>query len=268
MARLAALDSISVHATSRSSFIRSALKERGYSLPKHPTGVMELVKKYFQEVVDKNKKQLQDLKNEGCKFSCTLDECTSLRNRKYLNLNVHHPPDDWNLGLVRIQGSCPAEKFLEAVEKKLQEFGLSCELDIVASSSDGASVMVRFGKRAPFELRLCYVHAVHLGIVDVLYKKETCSTEKDMEAEDEEISESSEEEESRDNEDPEGEEVSEVEEEGITHELKEDLHHIIRQVTKIVKKFKKSPKKNDLLQEYVRQEHGKELTLLLDCKTR
>lgn len=39
-------------------------------------------------------------------------------------------------------------------------------------------------------------------------------------------------------------------------------------VRKIVKFFKSFPKWNSILQEYVKEEHWIELTLLLDCKTR
>lgn len=44
--------------------------------------------------------------------------------------------------------------------------------------------------------------------------------------------------------------------------------NIIKKVRKIVKLFKKSPTKNDLLQTYMTKDLGKNITLLLDCKTR
>ena len=46
------------------------------------------------------------------------------------------------------------------------------------------------------------------------------------------------------------------------------LNGIIKKVRRLVSMFKRSPTKNDLLQKYVVQEHGKELVLLLDSKTR
>jgi hypothetical protein len=41
----------------------------------------------------------------------------------------------WNLGLVRVVGSLPAEKRIELVQK-----------DIVCSATDGASVMQKVGR--------------------------------------------------------------------------------------------------------------------------
>ena len=42
----------------------------------------------------------------------------------------------------------------------------------------------------------------------------------------------------------------------------------LKMVRNIVKFFKRSPVKNTILQEHVMQQHGKELNLYLDCKTR
>ena len=47
-----------------------------------------------------------------------------------------------------------------------------------------------------------------------------------------------------------------------------NFYAIITKVRKIVKMFRKSPTKNDVLQQYVKDEHNKELKLILDCKTR
>ena len=53
------------------------------------------------------------LKKSNCeKFSLTLDEWTSMQNRRYLNINIHGIGYFWNLGLVRIRGSFTAERCL------------------------------------------------------------------------------------------------------------------------------------------------------------
>ena len=51
-----------------------------------------------------------------------------------------------NLGMVKIDGAMPAEKVVEAVQNKLSEFGLDLEKHVVTYVTDGASVMVKFGK--------------------------------------------------------------------------------------------------------------------------
>jgi hypothetical protein len=52
-------------------------------------------------------------------------------------------------------------------------------------------------------------------------------------------------------------------------ELSETYNKVVIKVRRIVQLFRKSPTKNDdILQVYVKQEHGKELTLILDVRTR
>ena len=48
----------------------------------------------------------------------------------------------------------------------------------------------------------------------------------------------------------------------------EDIRPIIEKVRKVVKLFRRSPTKNDLLQKYVQADHGKEIMLKLDTRTR
>lgn len=47
-----------------------------------------------------------------------------------------------------------------------------------------------------------------------------------------------------------------------------EIRVIIEKVRKIVRTFRKSPTKNDVLQMYVKTDHGKELQLILDWRTR
>ncbi|GFX45187.1 uncharacterized protein TNCV_3432351 [Trichonephila clavipes] len=85
--------------------------------------------------------------NAGLRCSLTLDEFTSLKNRRYLNINVHFNEGEiFNVGMLRISGSFSAENCVQAVETKLQEFGIITEKHIVACVTDGASMMVKFGK--------------------------------------------------------------------------------------------------------------------------
>ena len=42
---------------------------------------------------------------------------------------------------------------------------------MVATITDGASLMVKFGKDTCPEHVTCYAHAIHLAVCDVLYKK-------------------------------------------------------------------------------------------------
>ena len=57
------------------------------------------------------------LRSQGMRFSLTIDEWTSIKNRRYLNVNVHIKDKFWGLGLAKIVGSLPAKKCIELVQK-------------------------------------------------------------------------------------------------------------------------------------------------------
>ena len=59
-----------------------------------------------------------------------------MQNRRFMNINVHVVDRHWNLGLVRIFGSMPAEKAEAVVKKKLDEFGIDLDSDVVATTTD------------------------------------------------------------------------------------------------------------------------------------
>ena len=50
--------------------------------------------------------------------------------------------------------------------------------------------------------------------------------------------------------------------------LRFDIDGVVNKVRKIVKLFKRSPLRNEVLQTYVREKHPNGLQLILDCKTR
>jgi hypothetical protein len=253
VARLASSDGFSVNAITHSKFIRESLQQRGFFLPRNPSKVMSLIKTFFQKVINNVKEEIGALKEKQVKFSISLDEFTSTRNRRYLNINLHHLDKFWNLGLVRIQGSLPAHSLLEMVENHLSLFNLSTTSDIVSSVNDGASVMVCFGNLAPFDQQLCFAHGIHLAVLDVIYQKTTIQVKREDEDDEEEE-----------------EDVEEEEDESLEEvfEIQEDLLPVITKVRKVAKMFKRSPVKNEILQKHVKEELGKELSLLLDCRTR
>jgi hypothetical protein len=80
-------------------------------------------------------------RSQGMRFSLTFDEWTSIKNRRYLNVNVHIEDKFWSLGLARIVVSLPAEKCIELVQKVLMQFMLNYDEEIVSIATDGASVM-------------------------------------------------------------------------------------------------------------------------------
>ena len=51
---------------------------------------------------------------------------------------------------------------------------------MVATVTDGASLMVKFGKETCPEHVTCYAHTIHLAVCDVLYKKTQHKPSKDF----------------------------------------------------------------------------------------
>ncbi|KAF8790867.1 hypothetical protein HNY73_005820 [Argiope bruennichi] len=131
---------------------------------------MDLFHAFYSNAKRETIIELDSIKNNRKKFSITLDEWTSKRNHRYLNINAHHLVEDFSLGLVPIAGSSDAQRTLELVSERLQNFNLNLETDIVAATNDCAVVMKQFGKLSPIINQLCYSHAIHLAATDVLYK--------------------------------------------------------------------------------------------------
>ena len=91
-----------------------------------------------------------------------LDEYSSLRHKRYLNINVHQDTDRfWIFVMVGISGRMTAEKTVEEVQNKLYESSLALSRHIAAVVTDGASAMVKLGRCVDCEHQLCYAHAMH-----------------------------------------------------------------------------------------------------------
>lgn len=170
VARLAAQDGLTISAITNSKFIRTSFAQRGYQLPLSKTSVMKLIHDYYEIAKQQTVQQIQDKLAELHFLSITLDEWTSSGNRKYLNVNVHFGDGAFfNLGLVRVKGSFPAEKILEAVDQHLECFAIR-DRNVAAATSDAAKVMEKFGKLATFKHQLCFNHGLHLAVCDVIFK--------------------------------------------------------------------------------------------------
>lgn len=283
VSKLAAVDGFSINAIAKSEYIRKTLSDKGMILPKNPSHVMNMVKSQYhiakQGVVKEMAMQIQG----GSRFSISMDEYTSINNRRYFNLNVHSLTKLWNLGMIRIFGSLAAEKIVDMVEGKLSEFNLSTKKHIISSVTDGASVMKKFGRLSGMEHQICYAHGLHLAVCDVLYKKEMISNVSGSECNESDNQNSNED---NSEEDDETEEINfttsvdfqssqnydlfnsrDVE---LTNELLDNISiaQTIQKVRRIVRMFRKSPLKNEILQKYVIIEYNKELKLILDVKTR
>ena len=171
LARMTARDGLPFRLFSSSPDMRKCLHALGFGdVPTSPEGVRQRVMSHARKVRSFVTADLENKKKQGRRFSLTFDEWTSVRNRRYMAINVHDCTHFWSLGLVRVHGSMPAETCVLLVEQKL-EFGLSLAGDIVCICTDGASVMTKVGKLIEAEQQLCYAHGVQLAVLDVLYRR-------------------------------------------------------------------------------------------------
>ncbi|KAL3859294.1 hypothetical protein ACJMK2_009519, partial [Sinanodonta woodiana] len=115
----------------------------------------------------------RELLKKGAKFSLSVDEYTSLRNRRYFGINLHENINRKTIKtvLVRILGSCSALDMIEIVKNHVKDFGLSFDHDIIGLTLDGASVNKKFIRHVQSIGHLCLNHGIHLGVCDTLYPK-------------------------------------------------------------------------------------------------
>lgn len=272
LSRMTALDGFSFSSFTTSEDLRDLFIFKGYKdLPNSPLTIRNHVVTYSKEIKEQYKHEILLAKEEGDGFSVSFDEWTSNSNKRFMNLNVHSGHNFWNLGLLRIKVSMTAEVCVELLKEKLACFGLSLDEDIVAIVTDGPNVMLKVGRLVPVKHQLCFAHGIHLAVCDVLYKKRLDETEAieetDIAQEDRSIDEALDSLDSLES----GLIINPSDSVIDVPDLTSDnnISEVIKKIRKVVVHFKRSSTKNDtVLQKYVREEKGKELSLILDVRTR
>ena len=206
-------------------------------------------------------------KGAGKYCSVTFDEYTSTRSRRYMNLNLHYDSDPVNLGVVRIKGSIPAERVENLVKERLHEFCLKME-NIVAATTDGASVMKSFGRMICCVHQLCFAHGYHLAVTDFLYARQNFFEGIEKERENNNTGSDSESSSEEEMEEVDEAAVDLVETEAIGVELQQFVADVIGKVRTVAKMFQKSPLKDEILQKHIQAQLNIKLKLILDSKTR
>lgn len=144
VSRMAVMERIPFSRFEKSKDLRSYFHSRGYKLTHSGTQIREIIISYSNQERKEMSKNLRDMVNSGSLLSLTMDEWTSVANRRYANVNAHINGEVFNLGLWRCFGSMPAKKCKEILVKMLSAFGLG-ESDIVGITTDAAPVMVSMG---------------------------------------------------------------------------------------------------------------------------
>ena len=169
---MAALNRISFRTLAESEDIKRGLLALGYT-PKHThRDIARLVMGYAKEVKEEIQKTLQEELDMGNRFSVTTDEWTSVRNRRYCVVNVHLGRGrHFGIGMIRGKGKLDAPTLARMLKGKLNGYGISSDIHIVVTTTDGATVMEAFGRlMEPCGHQLCYAHAIHLAVNDVVYQ--------------------------------------------------------------------------------------------------
>ena len=152
-------------------------------------------------------------------------------------------------------------------------FSRNSTRDIVCTITDGTSVTVSFGNKSDELHMMCYTHGLHLAVQDVFYKKNVDDSGSNANADveggdDDEVTEDEEVESDSSDVDDSGEEEDDEangdDEDLDANSLSPELALIVGKVRKVLKSIRKSPLKNNKLQEYIRQEHGKEFAMICD----
>ena len=146
----------------------------------------------------------------------------------------------------------------------MSEYKREFNYDIVSTTTDDASDMVKFGHliKLLHGHNICYAHAIHLAVGDVLCVKPI----EVLEQNNFEINDS----EDGSEEFNQGEELGyiEFENSSVDAVVIKDYFSILKKVHTIINCLKKSPvKNNDMLQKHVKSEFGHELKPFLGCKT-
>lgn len=260
-----AIDGVPFRTIANNKHLRRYITMTGNKPPSNARDVAYAIYKKEKELKDNVKQELKVLIENGMKLSLSLDEGSTIRNRKYLNIVIHLPDGGFkNLGVIRVNGSCPAEKLVDLTTEKLEEFSVNLKKDIFAIISDGAKVMIRFAKLIGCEHQICYSHTIHLAVTDVFYMSKAIEVI-DYSNDTAEIDENE-----SDIEEENDEEIRFIEDNADVMAYSEAplISDVLNKCRKIVKLFKLSSKKNTVLQQYIVEHHGKELQLLLDCRTR
>ena len=110
---MAAIDGFSFHCIIKSKFIQTSLRDKGYTPPLCPKNCCKLYQ--FKIIKENFSKQFTNLILNGTRFTISIDEYSSRRNRRFMNINLQINEKFWNLGMQRIIGSMPAERVVDLV---------------------------------------------------------------------------------------------------------------------------------------------------------
>ena len=147
LARLLAVDLLPMHKLEKSKDIQNGWAAQGLKIPTTRKAMRKKFLSFTDKIKTNFKQELAARINSKQRFFISLDEWTSIKNQRYVGLNLHlNDATLQPLGMLRIKGSMTAECFLYLVKKQLEDFQLTMKDHIVRMVTDGASVMIKTGR--------------------------------------------------------------------------------------------------------------------------
>lgn len=231
-----------------SEAIKGYVASRNYNMSRSCTSIWKHVLQFFEDKKIGTKDELIRLLNLKKKFIIAVDEWTDILMRIYLNVSLlSSNSKQFVLGLVPIKEKCTSEKTKELVHGILKEFGVNLDTDIVASTIDGANVMVKYCSIIAAEEQLCYNHAIHLAVLKVLYKKVDIGVLDEDKTEYEEDLLYDEDNQEQEEQEPHDEGNSVMEEVSESYTLLTDIKTALYAMRKIIRFFKNSSVRTEIL---------------------
>ena len=119
VAKLCAVDGISMYTVANSEMLQKSMKAYGVPLPKSPSTVQKLLMENFEKMKALTIKKIELELSKNVRFSVTLDEYTSNSNMGFVNINLHLGDGSiCNLGVVEMNDSTGAEEMVKIVTKR------------------------------------------------------------------------------------------------------------------------------------------------------
>ena len=106
IAQLVAEDGFSFSQIAKSELTRRAFKSDGNDFPISGQGVRNQFMREYKLTSESIANDILAAKEKGARFSISFDESTSVRSRRYMNIDLHNATNFQSLGLIRINGTC------------------------------------------------------------------------------------------------------------------------------------------------------------------
>lgn len=169
LAELVCKDGFAINQIQNSDVLIKLFKKSGFEVPKSHTTMSTLVHSEADKIRSKMTKEIEGMKQRKEKFSFSVDEATTKAKYRILNVHLYSSSKNFNLGMVLVPKTCPAETLLELTSERLKRFNLNLQNDTIGLTTDGASVCKKFGTLTGKIHQLCYDHAIHLAVVKVRF---------------------------------------------------------------------------------------------------